>query len=343
VSATLSAGAGAPRWGEPGYDALTDLWARLGRPFEVLTTVGAVTGLSPSAVARMVGLVLATCPEASRLLEEFPRTVRNLATSMRTQAERCVGELRGPVLWSETMSARGSSFGDEGLFVCAAPSRAYDIDENQVLVAALGRIEEAARWATEGAGGDTTDDERLRTARHHGAEAARFGLHPSLARVTRRRPTARALERTRAGKHRRAYEPALRMLERADEPVGVDDVRAWCDERALARLRVLMGVVDRLERRGGTLPAIRAERGALYCGPVQYRHTQASGAGARAGGVVVGQVLVDVPDDVRDRDRERATASLQARSRGRPVVVVLDDGDVDEAVELAVRLARATG
>lgn len=330
----------APRWGDPGYDALADLWGRLGRPFEVLTTVGAVVGRSPASVARLVGLVLATSPEAARLLEEFPHTVRNLATSMRTHAERCVGELRGPVLWSETMSARGSSFGDEGLFVCAAPSRAYDIDENQVLVAALERVREAARWA-EGTGDEPSNDEVLRRARHHGAEAARFALHPSLIRVTRRRPTARAIRRTRAGKHHRAYEPALRMLARADEPVGVDDVRAWCDERALARLRVLTGVIDRLERRGGALPAIRAERGALWCGPVQYHHTREPGPGPRLGGVVVGQVLVDVPDDPDERDRARATASLEAHAGGRPVVAVLDDDHVDEAVELAVRLARA--
>ena len=53
------------------------------------------------------------------------------------EPQRCIGELRGPVLWSETMSARASSFGDRDLFICATPSRAYDIDENRILVAAL--------------------------------------------------------------------------------------------------------------------------------------------------------------------------------------------------------------
>ncbi len=85
----------------------------------------------------MVGARVATSPEAEALLEAMPKTVRSLATSLQTQTERCLGSLRGPVLWSETMSARASSFGDEGLFVCKTPSRAYDIDENRVLVAAL--------------------------------------------------------------------------------------------------------------------------------------------------------------------------------------------------------------
>ena len=41
------------------------------------------------------------------------------------------------MLWSETASARASSFGDGGLFVCTTPSQAYDTDENRVLVPAL--------------------------------------------------------------------------------------------------------------------------------------------------------------------------------------------------------------
>jgi len=328
-------------WGEPGYDVVADLWRRLGRPYEVLSTVGTIFGRSPAAVAQLVGAVLATSPEATTLVEELPRTVRNLATSIQTHAERCVGELRGPVLWSETMSARASSFGDEGLFVCLAPSRAYDIDENQVLVAALERLREAARWATGTTAGPGQDEALLRVAAHAGAEAARFAHHPSLARVSRRRPTARAIRRARSGKHHRAYEPALRFLERAADPLTADDVRIFCDERTRAQLHVLLGVVDRLERRGGSLPAFRAERGVLYSGPVQYRHAHALGNPAPVSGIVVGQLLVDVPDQLGDTDRARATAALQARAGRRPVHVVLDDRDVDEAVMLAVRLARA--
>ena len=95
----------------------------------------------------MVGARIATSPEAEGLLDAMPTVVRSLATSLQTQTERCLGNLRGPVLWSETMSARASSFGDEGLFVCKTPSRAYDIDENRVLVASLVMIADAARGA----------------------------------------------------------------------------------------------------------------------------------------------------------------------------------------------------
>src|SRR5437868_559726 len=84
---------------------------RLIRPFDVIHTVSAITGLSNSVVSQLVGSAIAGSAEASHLLDELPRTIRSLATSMTTQNERCKGELRGPVLWSETMSARASSFG----------------------------------------------------------------------------------------------------------------------------------------------------------------------------------------------------------------------------------------
>ena len=114
-------------------------------------------------------------------------TVRSLATSLQAHNQRCVGELRGPVLWSETMSARASSFGDRDLFICATPARAYDIDENRVLVAALGLLRKAAKDATDHAHG-FLDDPVLRHARTSATDATRWLDHPSLASVIRRPP-----------------------------------------------------------------------------------------------------------------------------------------------------------
>ena len=148
--------------------------------------------------------------------------MRSLATSLQTQTERCIGNLRGPVLWSETMSARASSFGDEGLFVCKTPSRAYDIDENRVLVAAL-LID--PRLGLHAPSTTTSERSTIRSCgrpRRNGNEANRFVEHPSLARVTRERPNARAVKRTRSGKHRKSYHPALDMLERFANPLDAE-------------------------------------------------------------------------------------------------------------------------
>src|SRR4029077_13388682 len=136
-------------YGADGYDPFTDLWSRLIRPFDVVHTVSAITGLSISVVSQMVGVAIAGSPQASRLLDTLPMTLRSLSTSRTSHAERCKGELRGPVLWSETMSARASSFGDSDLYVCMTPSRVYDVDENRVLVAALVAVRDAGQVACE--------------------------------------------------------------------------------------------------------------------------------------------------------------------------------------------------
>lgn len=332
----------------PGAAARTDaevlgaLFDRLARPFEVVGTFSALTGLSRPAVGELVGTAVATSPEAERLLAAFPRTVRSLATSMSTQAERCIGELRGPVLWSETLSARASSFGDPDLYICATPSRAYDIDENRVLVAALLAVRDAARSAVEHLGATHRyQDPLVRAAIRNGNDAGRYAEHPSLSDVTRRRPTPRALKRTRTGKKRASYEPAVAVLDRVADPLGPHDLLALCDRRTRAQHRVLLHVLEELEALGGPLPELRAEAGSLFAGPVQLHHPGRAAERGGLSGVVVGQLLVDVPDRLAEPDPAAAEAALAARSGGREHVVVRSAADVRSAVGRAVALAAA--
>jgi hypothetical protein len=266
-------------------------------------------------------------------------TIRSLSTSMTSHAERCKGELRGPVLWSETMSARASSFGDSDLYVCMTPSRVYDVDENRVLVAALVAVRDAAHIASENTPLREQDNVTFRVLRRNGNDAGRFVEHPSLARVSREHPKARAIKRTWAGKKRKIYEPALQMLERAANPLSSDDVRGWCDRRTRAQLHALMGIAHRLEQRSGTpLPEIRSERGSLWFGPLQYQHARLLGDPMSAGGIRVGSLLVDVPDPLGDPNRERAERQLRGRPGVRDAMVVMDESDLDVAVERALEL-----
>lgn len=323
-------------YGEPGYDAFTDLWSRFIRPFDVVHTVSCITGLSVSVVTQLVGVAVAGSPEANRLLDELPHTIRSLATSMSTQHERCKGELRGPVLWSETMSARSASYGDPDLFVCASPSRAYDIDENHVLVYALNEVREAARLASGRSGESGAEHHDLRDVRHNAAEATRCLEHPSLRGVTITRPRARAIKRTRTSKHRQSYAPALAMLERAATPLTVDDVAALRDERTRAQHRLLGVILQRLEQHGRSVPDLRVDGGALLAGALVYRPAHHLGARTPDAGILVGDTLVDVPDRLHDPNRRRANDLLQARAGGRQTVLVMDERDVDRAVELAL-------
>lgn len=327
--------------GDEGYDPLDDLWGRLARPFDAPSTVAALVGLSAKEVARKVGIAVAMSSEAERLLDEFPHTVRSLATSMKTQAERCTGELRGPVLWSETMSARASTFGANDVFVCATPSRAYDIDENQVLRWALSKLSEAASDALDGVS-SSSDDLELRKVRRNGNDAARFADHPSMARVSLKRPNLRTLKRTRSGKKSKAYMPAIEFLERILEPIGVPFVATLCDERTTRQHEVLMRVAHLLEERSGNqLPDFQIEQGALYSGPVQYHNRHRLSEQRTLTGVVVGPLLIDVPSAEDDAHPDGAEAALAERAGNRQSMVVRTDADIDAAVERAVELARS--
>jgi len=246
---------------EAASDPVADVWARLHRPFDPVAAIAAITGLSVNVATYLVATAVAGSPEADRLLDELPRTVRALATSVSVNYERCKGELRGPVLWSETMSARASSFGDPDLYVCMTPSRAYDVDENRVLVAALVAVRDAAELSAEQAPPPEWGTPAFRHIKRNGNDARRFVEHPSLQRVARTVPGGRALRRTRAGKKAKVYAPALAMLRRAADPLPVDEVRAWCDRRTRAQLGLLTGVLADLEAAGLPVAPLRVSHG----------------------------------------------------------------------------------
>ncbi len=325
--------------GDDGYDALDDLWLRLARPFEVTATVAALTGISPKEVRKRVGAALALSTQAEALLDQFPYTIRSLATSMKSQAERCVGELRGPVLWSETMSARASTFGANDVFVCSTPSRAYDIDENQVLKWALKKLSDAAEDALEGESAHV-ESQVFRRVRRNGNDAARFAEHPSMARVSLRRPNMRTLKRTRSGKKAKAYLPAIDFIALTLEPVNTDFVRTLADDYSTRQHRLLMEVVHTLEdRTDNRLPEFRIEQGALYAGPVQYHNSHRLPDGKILSGIVVGQLLIDVPEDP-DQPLDAAEAELAARAGSRRTRIATTPEQVAAAVDYAVELAR---
>jgi hypothetical protein len=302
-------------------------------------TIDGVLGLTTKVASQFVGTRIAISDEAQALLAHMPKTMRSLATSMQTHAQRCTGDVRGPILWSETMSARASSNGAEDVFVCATPARAYDITENQVLVSALDGIRQAAVDSAI-VSDQEYDDDSLRRARAQGERARHYLQHPSLRSVSLKQPDGRALKRTRSGKSRKSYQPALDMLERLNDPITVEELLPYVDRRTRAQHDVLMSLVDKLEGGGSRLPPFRAEAGVLYAGPLQYRHPRTLGNVERLSGIVIGNLLVDVPDRLRERSRSRAEFDLKARAQGRRCMVIMSREDIDEAFTLAATLAR---
>ena len=155
------------------------LWRRLGRPFALAERSTRCSACDRGGRGSSRAAVVCSCTEADRAARRDGR--RSCRCAHHVGAERPIrsrGEVRGPVLWSETMSARPPSFGDPDLFVCTSPQRDYDTAENRVLVRALRVL---GRWRpTRSTGrpppGATTSG--LKAARR----AARAALHGSTTR-----------------------------------------------------------------------------------------------------------------------------------------------------------------
>ena len=323
------------------HDATAELWRRLARPFDLALTAEALLGLPAEVVAQLVGVMVATCDEAQTLVDTMPATLRNLRTSIGTNHQRCVGELRGPVQWSETSAAQASSLGNTDVFVCAVPQRAYDIEQNQVLVAALRAVAEAGREA-ERAADQAPGGDRLDRARDNARAARRYLEHRALDQVRLDgRPSRRAVNRTRGGKSSQVYAPALDMLARVAEPLSLEELVPFRDRRTRSQHAVVVAVIRELERRGLAIPALRAESGSLFAGPVEYRHPHRRGARDLVHGVIVGDLLVDVPAQLKHMDREAAQHELEQRAGvGRPALIVMDIDEIPTVVDRAITTAR---
>ncbi len=323
-----------------GMEPTAELWRRLARPFDLASTVDALLGLSPDVVDQLAGVLLATCEEAEVLIDGMAKTLRNLKTAVGSDTERCYGELRGPVQWSETLAAQASSYGSRDVYICSSPRRAYDIDENRVLVCALRAVAEAGSHI-EKVDEESYEDDGLRRARQNARAARRYLDHRSLDGIRLEgMPSRRALKRTRGGTRAASYRAALAMLERVSEPLSLEELSPYCDRRTRVQHGVLLGLIDELEARGLRVPSIRAESGSLFAGPVEYIHPRRRGDRSRAHGILIGNVLVDVPERLKLRDRHQAVAELEARAQGRRVAAVLEADDITAAVDLAIVAAR---
>lgn len=308
--------------------ATAELWERLARPFDPVTTLEHLVGLAPGDARQLVEIGLVTCAETDELLDRMHDTLRALAIATTTRPTRSVGEIRGPVLWGETIAARSASPGAADTYICASPVKAYDTDENRVLVHALVNIRNASRIADPAANANAPED-LLRRARYNGTRAIRALEHRTLSSVTRARPDGRAMRKARTGSKARSYRNAVAVLDRAGDPVDLDELDGLCDERTAAQHRLLLALLDR------AAPAefLRVDAGVLRGGPIRYLHPSRPESDGLSG-VLVGDLLVDVADR-DDLDPVEAEAALVARAQGHPGLVVHSPTDIERALRLA--------
>lgn len=268
------------------------IWARIRRPIDTSAALGALVGIPSRTARQLVSASTAGSAEATALLAAMPRLVRSLSISTATVPERFVHQVKGPVLWSETVAARSASAGDPSVFVCSTVARAYDTPENRLLAAALAMVVRGGRDVERLRRPGRDEPELFVTARRNADVAQRFLDHRTLNGVRRDVVARRTLARLQHDPRRRAYRPIVAMLARASEPIDPTTIQIFCDARTVALHDLLVATADHLTRRGVRLPPFLVADHALVSGPIRFRHPSQPGAGSSAG-VMAGSLRLD--------------------------------------------------
>lgn len=252
------------------------LWDIRDRRVPAVAAAAALTGLPASVLRDAARVSLAASPQAGHLLAGMADAVRVLPMALTVVLERCVHSVRGPVIWSETITARANSLGNDDVFICSTTRRTFDTAENRALVSVLLEIAAASR-ALHGPLGrllDPQDRERVADA----AKAARqWRNHRRLQDVKPGRLRHRDLGRIRAGRHPESLATTLAAAARMHDPFCGEDVLGLSDDQARGMHHFLIESLDGAEP---FLPAPRRFRlgqGALRCGPLAFRHPRAPG------------------------------------------------------------------
>ena len=316
-------------------EVATKLWAASAEPVDSVRAGEAFLGLTPAAARLTAAVVLTTSPEVDELVASLPHMMRKLTVATNMRTERLFGEIRGPVVWNETLAARAASAGDPQLFVCSSVRRAYDTPENRVLVGALLSITSAG-VLVERQGLRKRNSGLARHIRHNAGVAMRFLDHRALNGV-QRHPDRRDIMRARSGKNRGRYVHALAVLKRASSPIRPDHVAALGSPRTQAQHAALLAVIEALHRRGIEVPAMRPLGGTMTGRPITYVHDDLARRAGRPAGIHVGDLLLDVPvaADGTEIDGEEALRALAERADGRQCAIVRDPGDVEWALDEA--------
>lgn len=312
------------------------LWSALPQPVPVRDAARALFGLPNDLVKQLAGALVATSPEAEALLLAMPEMLRDLSITTEQTAERCQGEVRGPILWSETMAARAGTAGATDVFVCLTARRAYDTAQNRVLVAALSEIRRAA-VDSDPVARQAYDDEVLQRARANGDEARRFIEHRTLRDVSRKRLTRREISKATSGRRSQQYQPAIDMLERGRDPIALNNLLAFNDARTAWQHWLIVTLASQLRKRGAPLGAFKmTPRGDLRSGRLTYRHANVAAETQNPlHGILFEGLLIDVPVRVGTTDLDAEAEALAKRAQGRVPVLVTGVSDVEHAAGLA--------
>lgn len=248
------------------------LWSLLDPSVSRIAALSACTGLPVEIAWQIQVYAFALSPEFADLLEAMPALGRALSCTTVSESERCVGHLRGPVRWSETMTAWSSGLGVDDVFVCAIERRDFNLPENRLLVGLLDRVIAAGPTLHSEAAAMLPQPVRTRLATKIAeAKTARSR------RVFRGIPVQRRLnpKDLRDARHAR-HQARLAVVFAAEQAITTALDQRWMyalsDEATrIFHKEVLAWAIQRRES-GLTVPRLRVADGALVFGTEAFWH-----------------------------------------------------------------------
>lgn len=238
-----------------------------------------------------LSISLAASDEADEMLNQMEYVFRTLTTTTATDSERCILSVRGPILWSETITARANALGNEDVFVCGTSSRSFDTVENRFLVAALESIANAGRVLRSPETVTSLPEDVCERARNAALRARKWRNEPRLADVPARRLTTRDAARLRGSRRLARLASVVAFCDRQSEPLEGQAVLDMCDDWTRRYHDFVLWVASEVATQTRLPARLTCFEGGLWAGPISFRHPSASG-GTPAGLAIRGIPLL---------------------------------------------------
>lgn len=236
----------------------------------------AITGADPVTVTELATLSAATSDEAADLLTNVELLARTLTATVESHSERCIHSLRGPVQWSETITARANALGNEDVYVCATSARSFNTVENRVLVVALAAVAGAAAIAR-GPAAELLSPEQLEVVAERAEQAKRWLALPRLRDIPRKRLTPKELTQFRNSRRGSWMRTVADFRARQQRCFGTDLVVLLCDDRTLDLHRFVVDTVNDIRTFESIPSGFRVADGGIESGRLTFRHPAAAG------------------------------------------------------------------
>jgi DNA-binding transcriptional regulator YdaS (Cro superfamily) len=283
---------------DPGISSPTErLWRLLAHPIVAVEALEVVAGLTANEAAGLLGARVTTSELAASFLRKVPALLRSGSITTVTEAEMCYNEVRGPIQWSETLSARAASGSGALVFICTSIRRGYDTPSNRALKEALAMLRDSAE-----AVGPTTAlalspdlQSQIRRVR---SQAVQYMHHRVLQDVSDKRMSGRDLRKVSASRRTSSASDSLELIRFATDPLPASAVARLVDDETESGHRLFLAVVAGLAVIGEDVLPVAVREGAVTAGPATYRHHRGHHPGVRVGRTRI--VLSE--DDITDRD-----------------------------------------